>query len=72
MVRDKIKEAGNLIWQWVLLILLPPITLIITVEFAKLLFQFGIIWGLLMIIVGIVAEIIEILNLINKTKEVIS
>ena len=54
-----------------LLVLLPPLTLIITIEFSKVLFQQGqIFYGILLIVGGVIAEVIEVINLINKTKQI--
>jgi hypothetical protein len=70
MAKDKIKETGNLIWKWILFIMLPPLTLIITWEFAKVLYQFGLLWSLLMVIIGILFEILEVIALFNETKKI--
>jgi hypothetical protein len=72
MVKDKIKEIGEVVWKLVLFLLLPPITLIIAIEFGKAAYQAGSIWGLIIIIgLGILAEILEAIKLKEEIEELI-
>ena len=66
----KIKEIGELVWKWILFLLLPPITLIITIEFAKVFFSLKeTFWGIFIILIGVIGEIIEIFKLKKETED---
>jgi hypothetical protein len=68
---NKVKDIGNVVWKLVLFLLLPPLTLIIAFEFAKAVYQSGSIMGfLLIIIIGIIAEICEVIKLKEEIEEV--
>lgn len=69
---DKIREVGKIIWEWVLFILLPPITLILSVEFSKVFFNLKEnFWGVFIIVAGVILSILEVMQLVSKTKEVL-
>ena len=63
------KKVGKVIWEWILLLLAPPITLIVVIELAKVIFILSTGYGLLFLLAGIITFIAEIIGLINKTKE---
>lgn len=62
-------DDSKLVGEWIFFILAPPITLILVIEFAKILFGLGAFYGFLFLIGGIVAFIAEIYGLVNRTKE---
>jgi len=66
------KKINNALWQVVLFILLPPITLIVMIEFAKVFFNMGeSFYGGLIIVVGIVIFVAEGYGIYYKLKEAI-
>ena len=62
----------GLVAEWIFFLLAPPVTLILIIEFSKVLFGLGALYGFLFLIGGVVAFVAEIYGLFSRTKKALN